>query len=121
MGERCLGVTVVCEAELDFEPFVRDHFASGTYMGLTLVKAFQRDSTLSVIFDGHPGVRAGRFGVRIATPKRIGDERWRALCDSDDPEEWASMAVPLGILEPYETTAPSYAGDPDAAGVLWLT
>ncbi|WP_426325477.1 hypothetical protein [Microbacterium sp. E-13] len=109
------------QPQIDFAPLIRARFTDDGIQGLRLVSVEQRHTTLSVVFEGRSDTRSGRFGVRIRTPRHIGDERWRQFVASDDPEEWVSMIIPLEIVEPYETTALQAHALPDAEGVIWLT
>jgi hypothetical protein len=109
-------------SSLDFSPFVRDRFPAGGLLGMKVVSVSQEGTTLRVVFDGVPQIRPGRFGVRIVTPERVGDPRWNEFpVTHDDPEEWASLAIILELVEVYDTTAQSFHGLPDADGIIWLS
>lgn len=110
--------------QLDFSGYVADHFQpSGMMRDLHLVDVGQVGRTLRVVFDGIPDIREGRFGVRIHTPARVGDERWRDFPVGDDePEaEWLKMAMILELMEIYDTTAQSAETPADENGVIWLS
>lgn len=109
-------------SDLDFSPFVRNQFSGDQLVGMKLVCVSQEGRTLRVIFDGVADVREGRFGVRIPTPARVGDERWMDFpVTGDDMDEWANMAVILDLVEVYDTTAQSCANPADADGIVWLS
>ncbi len=104
--------------------YVAQHFQpTGMLSELPLVDVRQVDGILRVVFDGISDLRAGRFGVRIPTPTRVGDERWSQFpVEIDEPlEEWVKMAMILELGEIYYTTALSSETPPDADGVIWLS
>ncbi|WP_157536888.1 hypothetical protein [Microbacterium sp. Root180] len=109
-------------ARMDFSPFVRNYFPSAGLLRMKLVDVSQEDTSLHVVFDGVPEIRAGRFGVRIATPAHVGDERWNDFpVAGDDMEEWASLAIILDLVEVYDTTAQGSTVLPDSDGIIWLS
>ena len=109
-------------SDLDFSPFVRSQFPGDQLLGMKLVDVSQDGLILHVVFDGVASIREGRFGVRIPTPARVGDERWMDFpVAGDDMDEWANMAVILDLMEIYDTTAQSCVNPADADGVVWLS
>lgn len=113
------------QAPIDFTPYVRRCFPLPWPSPLTPVSISQEGTTLTVVFDGRTDLRAGRFGVHVTTPERVGDARWRDFFgeeeDEDDPAEWAKMAVILEVEEIYDTTALESTAEPDADGIIWLS
>ena len=108
---------------LAFAKYIPPHFeAPGLVDDLFLVEVSQEGLILRVVFDGRATVREGRFGVRIPTPARVGDERWMDFpVTGDDMDERANMAVILDLVEIYDTTAQSCANPADADGIVWLS
>jgi hypothetical protein len=101
---------------------------------LNFVSAVQTDDLLEVVFQGYnaPGTL---YGLRLRVPVTIEDDRWREVVtppqlkvpvpvaanppQSDDIEEWVTIAVIIRALELYETESETNVA-PDADGVHWL-
>ncbi|TFD67758.1 hypothetical protein [Cryobacterium ruanii] len=84
---------------------------------LHLVSATQTDDLLEVVFQGYnaPGTL---YGLRLRVPVTVGDDRWREVVtppqlraplpvaanppQSDDIEEWATIALVIRALELYD-------------------
>lgn len=101
---------------------------------LNFVSAVQTNDLLEVVFQGYntPGTL---YGLRLRVPVTIEDDRWREVVtppqlkvpvpvaanppQSDDIEEWVTIAVIIRALELYETESETNVA-PDADGVHWL-
>ena len=101
---------------------------------LNFVSAVQTDDVLEVVFQGYnaPGTL---YGLRLRVPVTVEDDRWRDVVtppqlkvpvpvtanppQSDDIEEWVTIAVVIRALELYEMESETNVA-PDANGVHWL-
>jgi hypothetical protein len=77
-------------------------------------------NSLELVFEGDPGFRPGRFGVRFEVPELEGDSRWNAMGQPTSSEHWARIAAMVEIMVPYEAVSEREIAAADADGVRWL-
>ena len=105
----------------DWAGLVTRAVAAGPASSVTVVESRLVGLSVELVFEGDPGFRPGRFGVRFAGPAREGDARWRAMAEPATPEDWAWIAAMVEVMTPYEAVSEAEIAGPDADGVRWLT